>query len=51
MAAVGKVEENGYALHFMCTIKEDEVDLSDDEDFRDASSRISRFIKDGYMTK
>jgi putative transposase len=51
MAAVGKAEENGYAERFMRTIKEEEVDLSDYQDFRDASSQISRFIEDVYMTK
>jgi len=51
MAAVGKAEENGYAERFMRTIKEEEVDLSDYRDFRDASSQIGRFIEDVYMTK
>jgi len=51
MAAVGKAEENGYAERFMRTIKEEEVDLSDYQDFRDASSQIGRFIEDVYMTK
>jgi transposase InsO family protein len=41
MAAVGKAEENGYAERFMRTIKEDEVDLSDYQDFRDASPRLA----------
>jgi len=51
MAAVGKAEENGYAERFMRTIKEEEVDLSDYRDFRDASNQIGRFIEDVYMTK
>ena len=51
MAAIGKAEENGYAERFMRTIKEEEVDLSDYQDFRDASSQIGRFIEDVYMTK
>jgi putative transposase len=51
MAAVGKAEENGYAERFMRTIKEEEVDLSDYQDFRDASGQIGRFIEDVYMTK
>jgi transposase InsO family protein len=51
MAAVGKAEENGYAERFMRTIKEEEVDLSDYQDFRDASCQIGRFIEDVYMTK
>jgi transposase InsO family protein len=51
MAAVGKAAENGYAERFMRTIKEEEVDLSDYRDFRDASGQIGRFIEDVYMTK
>jgi hypothetical protein len=50
MAAVGKAEENGYAERFMRTIKEEEVDLSEYQDFKDAASQISRFIEDVYMT-
>lgn len=51
MAAVGKAEENGYAERLMRTIKEEEVDLSDYRDFREASQEIGRFIEDVYMTK
>jgi putative transposase len=51
MAAVGKAEENGYAERFMRTIKEEEVDLSDYQDFADARHQIGVFIQDVYMTK
>lgn len=51
MAAVGKAEENGYAERFVRTVKEEEVDLSDYQDFRDASGQIGRFIEEVYMTK
>lgn len=51
MAAVGKAEENGYAERFMRTVKEEEVDLSDYRDFRDAFDQIGRFIEDLYMTR
>jgi len=51
MAAVGKAEENGYAERFMRTIKEEEVDLSDYQDFVDALSQIRRFIEDVYNHK
>jgi putative transposase len=51
MAAVGKAEENGYAERFMRTIKEEEVDLSDYQDFNDALHQIGYFIQDVYMTK
>jgi len=36
MAAQGKPEENGYAERLMRTIKEEEVDLSEYNDFADA---------------
>lgn len=51
MAAVGKAEENGYAERFMRTIKEEEVDLSEYQDFADAVSQIGRFIVDVYNKK
>jgi transposase InsO family protein len=51
MAAVGKAEENGYAERFMRTIKEEEVDLSEYQDFTDAYHQIGVFILDVYMTK
>jgi len=51
MAAVGKAEENGYAERFMRTIKEEEVDLSDYNDFADAYEQIGRFIDEVYQTK
>ena len=51
MAAIGKAEENGYAERFMRTIKEEEVDLAEYFDFRDALHQIGHFIDDVYMTK
>jgi putative transposase len=51
MAAPGKPEENGYAERLMRTIKEEEVDLSEYNDFADARSQIGRFLEDVYMTK
>ena len=51
MAAVGKAEENGYAERFMRTIKEEEVDLSDYQDFADAQNQIGRFIEAVYNHK
>jgi putative transposase len=51
MAAQGKPEENGYAERLMRTIKEEEVDLSEYNDFADARSQIGRFLEDVYMTK
>ena len=51
MAAQGKPEENGYAERLMRTIKEEEVNLSEYNDFTDAYRQIGRFIEDVYMTK
>lgn len=51
MAAQGKPEENGYAERLMRTIKEEEVDLAEYNDFTDAYQQIGRFIEDVYMTK
>lgn len=51
MAAVGKAEENGYAERLMRTIKEEEVELSEYLDFRDALNQIGHFVEDVYMTK
>jgi putative transposase len=51
MAAMGNAEEHGYAERFMRTIKEEEVDLSDYQDFADAASQIGRFIEDMYNKK
>jgi putative transposase len=46
MASVGEPEENGYAERLMRTIKEEEVDLSEYEDFADAMSGLGRFLDD-----
>jgi putative transposase len=51
MAAQGKPEENGYAERLMRTIKEEEVDLSEYQNYDDAYHQIGRFINDVYMTK
>lgn len=51
MAAQGKPEENGYAERLMRTIKEEEVDLSEYNDFIDVRRQLGRFIEDVYMTK
>jgi transposase InsO family protein len=51
MAAVGKPEENGYAERLMRTIKEEEVDLSEYEDFHDAYRSIGRFLEEVYTRK
>ena len=51
MANVGEPEENGYAERLMRTIKEEEVDLSDYEDFADALRGLGRFLDDVYDRK
>jgi transposase InsO family protein len=51
MAAQGEPRENGYAERLMRTIKEEEVDLSEYQDFADAFRQIGRFIQDVYNTK
>ena len=51
MAAVGKPEENGYAERLMRTIKEEEVDLTEYQDFADARRQLGRFLDDVYNRK
>lgn len=51
MANVGEPEENGYAERLMRTIKEEEVDLSEYEDFSDAMRGLGRFLDDVYNLK
>jgi putative transposase len=51
MASVGEPEENGYAERLMRTIKEEEVDLSEYEDFGDARRGLGRFLDDVYNRK
>lgn len=51
MATVGEPEENGYAERLMRTIKEEEVDLSEYEDFGDALRGLGRFLDEVYNRK
>jgi putative transposase len=51
MAAVGKPEENGYAERLMRTIKEEEVDLSEYDDFHEMYRSIGRFLEAIYTHK
>jgi len=51
MAAIGEPRENGYAERLMRTIKEEEVDLSEYQDFADAIRQITRFLDDVYNVK
>lgn len=51
MATVGEPEEDGYAERLMRTIEEEEVDLSEYEDFGDALRGLGRFLDDVYNRK
>ena len=51
MAGVGEAYQNGYAERVIRTIKEEEVYLSDYQDFADASRHIRRFLDDVYNVK
>jgi putative transposase len=51
MAPVGEAWHNGYAERLVRTIKEEEVYLSDYEDFADALRHICRFLDDVYNLK
>ena len=51
MASVGEPEENGYAERLMRTIKEEEVNLSEYEDFSDALRGLGRFLDEVYNRK
>ncbi len=51
MASVGEPKENGYAERLMRTIKEEEVDLTESEDFADAQRQLGRFLDDVYNRK
>jgi putative transposase len=51
MAAIGEPRENGYAERLVRTIKEEEVDLSEYQDFADARQQIMRFLEDVYNRK
>ncbi len=51
MAAVGEPRENGYAERLVRTIKEEEVDLSEYQDFADAQGQIAQFVDDVYNIK
>ena len=51
LAAVGKPEDNGYAERLMRTIKEEEVDLSEYNDFHEAYRSIGCFLEEVYTRK
>jgi transposase InsO family protein len=51
MAEVGHAEQNGYAERVIRTIKEEEVYLTEYEDYEEALDQIGHFIDDVYLTK
>jgi putative transposase len=51
MAAVGAAWQNGFAERLIRTIKEEEIDLSEYEDYQGAYSQIGRFLDEVYMHK
>lgn len=51
MAEVGEPGQNGYAERLMRTIKEEEVYLSEYEDYHDAYTQMGKFLDDVYNHK
>lgn len=51
MAETGEPTQNGYAERLMRTIKEEEVNLTEYEDFQDCYQNMERFLNDVYMNK
>ena len=51
MADIGQAWQNGYAERLMRTIKEEEVDLSDYQDYTDAHQQLGWFLDDVYRHK
>jgi transposase InsO family protein len=51
MAEVGEPTQNGHAERLMRTIKEEEVDLSDYDDYHDALNQLGKFLDDVYTHK
>ncbi len=51
MAEIGAAWQNGYAERLIRTIKEEEVNLSEYLDYRDAYRQIGHFLENVYMHK
>jgi putative transposase len=51
MADVGAAWQNGYAERLMRTIKDEEVDLSDYDDYHEAYQQLGHFLDEVYMHK
>lgn len=51
MAETGEPTQNAYAERLMRTIKEEEVNLTEYEDFQDCYQNMDQFLNDVYMNK
>ena len=51
MADVGDPTQNGHVERLIRTIKEEEVYLSEYENYHDAHNQLGRFLEDVYMFK
>lgn len=51
MAEVGEPSQNGFAERLIRTIKEEEVDLSEHQNYPEARRRLGQFLDDVYMHK
>jgi putative transposase len=51
MAEVGAAWQNGFAERLIRTVKEEEVDLSEYEDYQDAYQQLGKFLDEVYMHK
>lgn len=51
MAEVGEPTQNGFAERLIRTIREEEVNLSEYQDYADAYRQLGRFLDDVYMHK
>ncbi len=51
MAEVGAAWQNGYAERLVRTIKEEEVELSEYQDYDEASQQLGHFLEEIYMRK
>ena len=51
MSAAGRPTENAYVGRVIRTLKDEEVYLSDYEDFSDAQNRSGKFLDDVYNSK
>jgi putative transposase len=51
MAEIGQATQNGYAERLIRTIKEEEVELSDYQDYHDAYQHLGCFLDDVYTRK